>query len=272
MADTPSQRVDVDALPDELAERVAGADLEPISIGRSASVVARVRRDGHHDLVLKLAERGAEIGGIAAEAARTRWLSTRFPAPRIVADGGDDRVEWLLAEALPGRDATASPLAGDPARLAHQLGRILRRLHDDVDPADCPFDGRTATLLAHARAQVAAGRVDPADFQPIHRGLGPDELLAVVEQVAPDDPADPVVTHGDYCLPNVVLTDEGELAGLVDLGLLGVGDRYRDIGIGARSIAANLGGPAVGPFVDGYGIDRPDLARIDAFVMLDELF
>jgi aminoglycoside phosphotransferase len=270
--DPASSALELSALPSELAALVADATLVPVSVGMSGSVVARMSRTEGDDLVLKLVERGSTAPSLAPEVERLRWLATRFPAPELVAHGSDDAAEWLVTTALTGSDATVCPLGADPGRVATLLGQHLRRLHDELDPAMCPFDASTASLVAHARQQVAAGHVDAADFQPIHQGLSPEELLGLVEVTVPAEPTDPVVTHGDYCLPNVVLHEDGTLAGLVDVGLLGVGDRYRDLGIGARSVAQNLGGTAVGAFIDGYGLDRPDLARLDAFVMIDELF
>jgi aminoglycoside phosphotransferase len=261
---------DPSLLPEALAELVAGATLRPISIGQSGSVVAFVDHPDQN-LVVKLVERDGPAPALVPEAERVSWLAERFPAPRLVAHGRDESAEWLVTTALDGSDATTTPIAADPGRLASLLGEHLRRLHE-LDPGDCPFDASTASLVAHARSRVEAGQVDPAEFEPIHHGLTPEELLAHVESVAPEEPDDPVVTHGDYCLPNVVLRPDGSLAGLVDLGLLGVGDRYRDLGIGARSIAHNIGGGAVGAFIDGYGLDRPDLARLDAFVTIDDLF
>jgi aminoglycoside phosphotransferase len=269
--DPESKALDPRDLPAELADLVAGAALVPIVVGRSGSIVARVARPSG-DLILKLVERSGGAPALEPEAERLRWLLGRFPAPEVVLHGGDESAEWLVTTALDGADATSTPLATDPGRLATLLGEHLRRLHDEVDPSQCPFDASTASLVAHARRQVAEGRIDPGDFQPIHHGLTAEEMLGHVEAAAPDEPTDPVVTHGDYCLPNVILLHDGTLSGLVDVALLGVGDRYRDIGIGARSIAQNLGGAAVGAFVDGYGLDRPDLARLDAFVMIDELF
>jgi aminoglycoside phosphotransferase len=269
--DAESKVLDPRDLPAELADLVAGASLVPVGVGRSGSVVARVVRPSS-DLILKLVARGGPAPALEPEAERLRWLVGRFPTPEVVLHGADEAAEWLVTTALDGADATATPLATDPGRLAALLGQHLRRLHDEVDPTGCPFDASTASLVAHARRQVVEGRIDPADFQPIHHGITAEEMLGHVEAAAPDEPTDPVVTHGDYCLPNVVLLHDGSLSGVIDVGLLGVGDRYRDIGIGARSIAQNLGGAAVGAFVDGYGLDRPDLARLDAFVMIDELF
>lgn len=265
--DTPS----VEALPAELADAIAGAELRPVTVGRSGSLVARAVGDGRPDRFVKLVRRGSAAPSLAAEAERLRWLAGRLAVPEVVLHGGDDEAEWLVTTALDGVDATAPELAVDVERLARLLGHALRHLHDALDPADCPFDGSTPVLVDHARGRVAHGLVDAGDFEPIHHGISPEELLCHVIDRQPDPPGDPVVTHGDFCLPNV-LFDGGRLSGFVDVGLVGVGDRYRDLGIGARSVARNLGGGAIGPFFDAYGIEWPDLARVDFFVMLDELF
>src|SRR5439155_1556483 len=68
---------------------------------------------------------------------------------------------------------------------------------------------------------------------------------------------DLVLTHGDYCLPNVILRGptlgNPGLAGFVDVGRAGLADRYRDLALASRSIAANLGAAWVAPFFAHYG-------------------
>ncbi len=39
-----------------------------------------------------------------------------------------------------------------------------------------------------------------------------------------------MITHGDYCVPNIVF-DRGRLSGFVDLGDLGVADRWHDLAV-----------------------------------------
>jgi aminoglycoside phosphotransferase len=50
---------------------------------------------------------------------------------------------------------------------------------------------------------------------------------------------DLVFTHGDYCLPNIILKD-GKLSGFVDIGRARLADRYQDLGIAFRSLEYNL--------------------------------
>jgi len=49
-----------------------------------------------------------------------------------------------------------------------------------------------------------------------------------------------VVCHGDSCPPNVLL-EEGRATGYVDLGELGVADRWWDVAVGGWSVAWNFG-------------------------------
>jgi aminoglycoside 3'-phosphotransferase II len=79
-----------------------------------------------------------------------------------------------------------------------------------------------------------------------------------------------VVLHGDYCVPNVIL-DAAPSPATSTSDVRGRRTPPR-LAIAARSIADNFGGHAVGLFVDAYGLERPDLARLDFFVMLDEFF
>lgn len=73
--------------------------------------------------------------------------------------------------------------------------------------------------------------------------LGDEEVLAGLLAVRPAE-EDLVFTHGDPSLPNVILEASeltGFVTGFVDVGRAGVGDRYRDLALAARSLAYNWG-------------------------------
>jgi len=53
-----------------------------------------------------------EVPRLGAEAVRLRWARQHLAVPEVVAFGTDDDVDWLLLEALPGRDAMARAGAG----------------------------------------------------------------------------------------------------------------------------------------------------------------
>ena len=95
------------------------------------------------------------------------------------------------------------------------------------------------------------------------------DLLSELEATRPGS-EDLVVTHGDFCLPNVILRS-GAVAGFIDVGRAGVADRHQDFACAARSIAYNYGEQFVAPFFEAYGM-APDPARIAFYQLLDEFF
>jgi kanamycin kinase len=107
--------------------------------------------------------------------------------------------------------------------------------------------------LAHARARVAAGLVDPArDFHREHAHLTAEAAVQQLIDTAPE-PGPEVVCHGDYCLPNAFLAD-GRVSGYLDLGRVGIADRWWDIAIGAWSCEWNLGQGSGELFFSAYGV------------------
>jgi kanamycin kinase len=217
----------------------------------------RLDRPGHPGLFLKVGRAGA-YPGLGAEAARTRWAGAHLPVPEVVATGSHGTVDWLVTAALAGRPAT-DPAAGETGRVVVALAEGLRRLHDTAPVAGCPFDSRLRAAMAHVRRRVAAGLVDPAeDFDEEHRHLDAAGALRVLERLQPAD-EDLVVCHGDYCPPNALLTDL-RVTGYVDLGELGVADRWWDLGVATRAVTGNYG-PGFEPlFLAAYGTP-PDPRR-----------
>ena len=68
-----------------------------------------------------------------------------------------------------------------------------------------------------------------------------------------------VVCHGDACAPNTLLHDDGAFAAHVDLGSLGVADRWADLAVAAWSAEWNYGRGYDDMVYDAYGIAQdPD--------------
>lgn len=74
----------------------------------------------------------------------------------------------------------------------------------------------------------------------------------------------PVLIHGDFCLPNVML-DDWRFSGFIDLGSAGLGDRHVDIHWALWSLAYNLKTDRyTGRFLDAYGRELVELDRLRA--------
>ena len=70
-----------------------------------------------------------------------------------------------------------------------------------------------------------------------------------------------MVCHGDACSPNTVIAEDGSVSGHVDLGALGVADRWADLAVAAMSLEWNYGPGWTQTLLAAYGID-PDAQRM----------
>jgi aminoglycoside phosphotransferase len=145
------------------------------------------------------------------------------------------------------------------------MGTVLRALHD-VPAPECPFDERLDVKLARAAERVRGGLVDTADFDDDHAGLAPEQIhrRLIAERPAGEDL---VVTHGDFTPANVLASPAGETV-LLDVGALGVADRYVDLAVALRELT----GPAADDFLTAYGLAEVDQRKLDYYRLLDELF
>jgi len=202
------------------------------------------------------------------EGARTRWARPFLPVADVLECGSQEGTDWLATRALPGVDATDEALMAQPEKLVDLLAGGLRRFHQ-APVAECPFPFTLEVALEHVRWRAAAGHIDPArDFHPEHRHLSLEAALGELERLRPAD-EDLVVCHGDYCLPNIVITD-GQVTGFVDLGELGVADRWWDLAVATWSLTWNLGEGFEDEFLRTYGIGR-DEERIRFYRLLYDL-
>ena len=160
---------------------------------------------------------------LVAEAERLRWAAGYVAVPRVL----DAAEGWLHTAGLPGRSAVHPRWLADPRTAARAIGAGLRVLHDGLPVEDCPF--------------------------------GPPPW---VNASSPAPPVDrPVVCHGDACAPNTLIDDDGRPCGHVDLGDLGVADRWADLAVATLSLSWNYPGFWESELFEGYGID-PDSVRI----------
>jgi aminoglycoside phosphotransferase len=252
-----------------------GGVWERVTVGMSGAVVERrgsVYRkrstDPRHDLV--------------GEGERLIWLREQgFPAAEVL----ECRPGLLVTAALPGRSAADDwPAAARPAIVAG-LADLTRELHA-LPVAACPFDRRLAvtvpeTLAAAAVPEALAAAAVPealaADAEATAERTGRPRARLVAELLATrPGTEDPVVCHGDLCVPNVLFDpDTYRPTGVIDVGRLGVADRWCDLAIATRSLTAADLNPQYGPwaadrFLARYGV-APDPARIGFYRLLDEL-
>ena len=244
--------------------------VEAIVIGESPAQVYRLSDEQGPISFLKVGPRET-LTTLAADVARLRWLVNRLPAPQVLAYHEDEQTCYLLTSVVPGTDtATLAERADtDIAQVVRLLAQGLRQVHA-VPIHDCPFDQRLAHEIERIRARIAHGLVDEHMIGGPWSGRAVPDLFVELLATAPAQ-EDLVFTHGDYCLPNILLAGN-QVSGFVDLGRAGVADRYRDLALAQRSLIRNCGAAWVPFFFAEYGLPQPDEAKLTFYQLLDEFY
>lgn len=256
------------AAPPDLRKLLNGVELHPVEIGKTAACCVRLHPPGLGACFLKVAP--SRFGDtLVREREVTDWLQHKLPVPRVLYFGQAAEHDYLLTSELPGVNACDGALKSDIPKLVKTLAQGLRLIHS-LPTQGCPFDQALATRLAEARQRVALGLVDESDFEDEWLHLTAEEILSNLLATQPTG-EDLVFTHGDYCMPNVIV-NSCELSGFVDWGSGGVADRHQDLALAARSLAYNWGEQWVPLLFEEYGPTCVDQQKLYYFRLLDELF
>lgn len=171
---------------------------------------------------------GVDLG---REIERLQWLEGRLPVPRVLASGTEDGAQWLLTAPVEGESAVLPHWVARPEEAVRAIAEHLLAVHA-LPAAEVPAALRSASWFS--RRPTALGRVPEVD--------------------------DPVVVHGDACAPNTLIGADGRWSGSVDVGDLGVGDRWADLAVAAVSLGWNYGEGFEPLLLAEYGI-APDPDR-----------
>jgi kanamycin kinase len=190
---------------------------------------------------------------LRAEGERMRWAGRYLRVPEVLDCGSADGSDWLVTAAMSGTPATEDHRRSTPERLVPIVARGLRAFHDALPVDDCPFRFTVRDAVAVAMARLADGREQWDDLHEEHKHMTVAEAVARLEATAPTE-EDFVVCHGDYCYPNMFIEGDA-VTGYLDLGELGVADRWWDVATGMWSTTWNLGPGYEELFAESYGVE-----------------
>jgi len=236
--DNPNTNFDGVVEPALVRELAAGRSVNPVWVNQIGGVTYAI--DGGAEYV-KYGPPHAEFDA-EPEFARLRWVSRFVNAPRPIDHGVDaDGNRWLRTVGIPATSAVLGGWRRRPEVVVPELGRALRRFHDRVPMDGCAWEYSISSRLAMLPGTHLGGRDVP-------------EL-------------DSVVCHGDACNPNFLVDEAGRCVAYVDLGRLGVGDRWADLAPALLSLGWNFGEGWEPAFLDAYGI-APDPGKQDFYTWL----
>jgi aminoglycoside phosphotransferase (APT) family kinase protein len=184
------------------------------------------------DLALRMPRTTQALGSLEAEA---RWLEPlsehwTFPLPRVVRRGEpqfDYPWPWSIVSWLPGDLAVTSPLtiSGGIA-----IGAALAQVHTPA-PADAPVNDEQSISIAE-RAERAEAMISTLAHATGPQGdrLDAQAAHAIWDQaMAAPAPTEVVWSHADLHGYNVI-SNNGELGGIIDWGDMAACDRAVDLG------------------------------------------
>jgi streptomycin 3"-kinase len=247
-----------------------------VQMGESGDLVYR-RDDALAYAKIAGRVRAADLAG---ERDRIGWLDGRGVAcPEIIDWSEIEEGACLMMTAVPG--VPAGELSGaDLLKAWPSMAQQLGVLHQ-LPTAQCPFGRSLLSMFERAADVVARNAVNPDFLSDEDKDLPAPELLARVERelsVRLDQEVhDKVVCHGDACMPNFMV-DPASLrcTGLIDLGRLGVADRYVDLALMVANARERWASPeeeaqAFAILFDTLGLQAPDKERLAFYLRLDPL-
>ncbi len=258
-------------IPDTIRQHLPAAAFTTDDLGRSGAQVMLF-----DDCVLKIE---GDCNMSANERRMMSWLQGKLNVPRIIAADCVNDMRYLLMTRLPGRSLCDEAILDDQEKLAELVADGLRQLWS-VSTADCPADRSLDQKFREIEAGLRAGTITREQSCQLEtygsEGFAsPAQLFDWLVRYRPEE--EPVLSHGDYCLPNVFTGDAG-IVGFLDLGQAGVADKWLDIEKGLWSMWANTTGQFGGkqrPFdrkllFNALGM-QPDEDKLRYYSLLDEL-
>ena len=229
------------------------------------------------DMVLKIEQSSVYV---TEQVQMMRWLEEKIPVPKVLAYEEMDGKSYLLMSKIEGQMSCDTYYLEHPEILLDGLAFGLKMLWN-IDIKECPCTRDLDRVLQEARIRVQNNLVDVNEVEPTTFGKGgfesPSHLLEWLENNRPT--LEPVLSHGDYCLPNIFL-EHGKVTGFIDLGNAGIGDKWYDIALCYRSLKHNFDGTYGGKVYEDFNPDmlfetlgiEPNWEKIQYYLLLDELF
>lgn len=233
----------------------------------------------YDEFVLKIQPQSIETNNAAA---MTKWVGNQIPIPKILEYCVVNGISYTLMTKIDGEMLCSAKYLEQPKKLIKLAAQGLKQLWR-IDVKQCPYRAsRLNERLKIAEYNVLHNLVDLSSAEPETFGANgfanPKELLNRLKNNRPEE--DIVLTHGDYCLPNIFVK-ENEISGFIDIGKMGPADRWQDIAIAIRSLKHNFDGKytdgkKVFDFTPQMLLDELNInfdeQKYNYYFLLDELF
>lgn len=260
--------------PSELAGRITGASITPITTGKSGAEIYKIRKPDKTICYLKC-ENVKIKHELLSEVRIYDWIDNKIRVPEVLYYDIIDNKEYMLYTEVEGNMANSRIFleAQNIENLIRIIAKGLKQLHS-LSIENCDIDSKLDIKMKQAKKRIENNLVENWDFQEQNKNKSPNDIYMELLNNKPET-EDLVFTHGDYCLTNIIIDEETNI-GFIDMGRGGIADRYQDIALAIRNIKYNLNLEDANKYIElffkEYGINSPDIKKIEYYILLDELF
>ena len=198
---------------------------------------------------------------------KLKWLKGKLPVPELLDYREVCEKEYLLTRYIEGEPSFIyGQNGGDDVGTI--LGQSLKIIHDQ-NIEKCPFEFDLDKEVQSFIDSIKNSVVKQEMLEEFFPNCSKEEIVLKVESLVPER-WDLVLSHGDYCLPNILIKDN-KLSGFIDLGDAGIIDRNFDIYYGLWSLKYNGLGEYCEQFLDVYDREKISFGTIKLIELLDSI-
>lgn len=259
-------------LPEQITKYTDGKSFVCDNTGFSGSKVLI-----YDDMVLK-------IGKFDEQTYKTvdviKWMSDKLPVPEIICFVTENDLSYILMGRIKGKMSCDECYMERSDDIVNILAKGIKILQT-IDISSCPREITFYDEIATVQYYVENNLIDEnaIDYDLLEKfGLNDvRELLCWLKNNIPE--YEPVLSHGDYCMPNVII-DNDMISGFIDLGEAAVSDKWKDIAMCYISLKNNFSGVFGGKIHYDFNPDilfeklniEPCWHKLNFYFLLNELF
>lgn len=200
------------------------------------------------------------------------WLRGRLPVAEVVAFSSDKNYHYLLLKQLQGVPAHKL-IRKIPAEQMLKIMVETMQWMNSLPIQNCPLDETMPAKLNRIRSLLDKGLLRKDTYNARTRRSAERDYQYLREHIPVQEEL--VFTHGDFCLPNFLLTGK-QVKGFVDLADAGKGDCYMDICTLANTMCYNYKQPDKFTaysrrIFELYGIENPDWGKLQYYRLVNEM-
>lgn len=255
-------------LPNSIKQIIEGLPYTIDTVGESNSLVVIFE-----DYILKISTLSFDIEN---ELRVYNTLKDKIPIPKIIECVKENNSIYLLKEKLKG-NMLSDPYYMERPKLLYKLASDAIKLLWSIDIDGLDLMNTYDTIMEFGCDCNQKGYLDfkESDSLITKDFSNFDEIIEYLKKNKIEE--DNTLCHGDLCIPNIIC-DGDKLVGFIDLGLMGISNKYHDLAILYRSIKYNFNG-TYGKCYLGYddnklfeliGIKRDEF-KLKYYLLLDEI-